>query len=106
VGRAVAAAVDRAPDGTWACNVGDPRDFTFGALASLVAERLDWDWEPVRVAWEEGDHPWNVRHPVVADTTRLQQVLGVTEPDPGLATGAQIDWLWAHREEAARLTPG
>ena len=98
VGRAIAAALDRAPAGTWACNVADPRDLTFGGLAALVAERLDWAWEPVEVAWADGDHPWNVRHPIVADTTRLRDVLGVREPDPLEATAAQIDWLWEHRE--------
>jgi nucleoside-diphosphate-sugar epimerase len=105
VGRAIAAVLERAPPGRWDCNVGDPRDFTFGALAALVAERLDWSWEPVHAPWEEGDHPWNVRHPVVADTTRLQTVLGVTEPDPIAATVAQIEWLWEHRAEAAAVTP-
>jgi len=103
VGRAVAAALERAPAGRWACNVGDPRDFSFAALAALVAERLDWSWEPVRVPWEEGDHPWNVRHPVITDTTRLRQVLGVTEPDPLAATIAQLEWLWEHRAEAAEV---
>jgi hypothetical protein len=68
-----------------------------------VAERLDWSWEPVEVPSAEGDHPWNVRHPVIADTTRLREVLGVTEPDPLAATAAQIDWLWEHRAEAAAL---
>jgi nucleoside-diphosphate-sugar epimerase len=103
VGRAIAVAIERAPSGRWECNVGDPQDFTFGALASLVARQLDWDWEPVAVAWAEGDHPWNVRHPVIADTTRLRAVLGVAEPDPTAATRRQIDWLWEHRAEAARV---
>jgi nucleoside-diphosphate-sugar epimerase len=103
VGRAIAGAVERAPSGRWECNVGDPQDFTFGALASRVARRLDWDWEPVAVPWADGDHPWNVRHPVVCDTTRLRAVLGVLDPDPIAATDAQIDWLWQHRAEAARL---
>jgi nucleoside-diphosphate-sugar epimerase len=103
VGRAIAATLERAPGGRFECNVGDPRDFTFGALAALVAERLDWSWEPVHVPWEEGEHPWNVRHPVIADTTRIREVLGVTEPDPLAATIAQIEWLWEHRAEAAKL---
>jgi nucleoside-diphosphate-sugar epimerase len=103
VGRAVAAAIERAPGSRWACNVGDPRDLTFGALAALVAERLGWSWEPFEVPWEEGDHPWNVRHPVVADTARLREVLGVTEPDPLSATAEQVDWLWEHRAEAAAV---
>jgi nucleoside-diphosphate-sugar epimerase len=97
VGRAIAAALERAPAGTWACNVADPRDLTFGGLAAVVAERLGWEWEPVEVAWADGDHPWNVRHPVIADTTRLQQQLGVREPEPLAATVAQIDWLWEQR---------
>jgi nucleoside-diphosphate-sugar epimerase len=101
VGRAIAAALDRAPTGAWACNVADPRDLTFGGLAALVAERLGWEWEPVEVAWADGDHPWNVRQPVVADTTRLQEQLGVCEPDPLAATIAQIDWLWEQRAALA-----
>jgi len=104
VGRAVAAALARAPAARWECNVGDPRDYTFGALAALVAECLDWSWEPVSVPWHDGDHhPWNVRHPVIADTTRLRDVLGVSEPDPFAATVTQIEWLWGHRAEAARM---
>jgi nucleoside-diphosphate-sugar epimerase len=103
VGRAVAAAVERAPGGRWECNVGDPRDFTFGGLAALVGERLGWEWEPVRTTWDEGDHPWNVRHPIVTDTTRLRETLGVSEPDPVEATAAQIDWLWENRVRAAAV---
>jgi nucleoside-diphosphate-sugar epimerase len=103
VGRAIAATLEHAPHGYWACNVGDPRDLTFGALARLVADCLNWSWEPVHVPWEAGDHPWNVRHPVIADTTRLVEVLGVTEPDPRAATVAQIEWLWEHRDEAATV---
>ena len=57
VGRAVAAALERAPDGLWACNVADPTDFTYGALARLVAERLDWEWELEPVAWERATIP-------------------------------------------------
>jgi nucleoside-diphosphate-sugar epimerase len=101
VGRAVAAAVGRAPEGRWACNVGDPSDLTFGGLAALVASQLDWRWETERIDWAAGDHPWNVRHPVVADTTRLRQQLGVVDPDPLEATLAQIDWLWEQRAALA-----
>jgi nucleoside-diphosphate-sugar epimerase len=98
VGRAVAASLARSPAGRWACNVADPRDLTFGGLAALVAERLGWEWETEEIAWAEGDHPWNVRHPIVADTTRLREVLGVLEPGPRDATLAQIDWLWEQRD--------
>ena len=92
----------RAPDGLWACNVADPTDYTYGALARLVAERFDWEWELEPVAWERSDHPWNVRQPVFTDTTRLRQTLGVTQPDPVAATLAQLDWLWANRESLAQ----
>jgi nucleoside-diphosphate-sugar epimerase len=101
VGRAVAAAIERAPEGRWACNVGDPRDLTFGGLANLVAQELDWSWEPRHVGWADSDHPWNVRHPVVTDVTRLRDVLGVAEPDPVEATREQLRWLWEHRDEVA-----
>ena len=97
VGRAVVAAINHAPTGFWACNVADPSDFTFGGLAFLVAERLGWEWNLEPVGWAESDHPWNVRHPVIADTTRLQMTLGVDEPNPLHATLAQIDWLWSNR---------
>jgi len=99
VGHAVAAAVDRAPGGRFAANVADPRDFTYGALAALVADRLGWEWEIDPVPWATCDHPWNVRHPVIADITRLEEVLGVRGPDPVQATLAQIDWLWENRAE-------
>jgi hypothetical protein len=104
VGRAIAAALARGPHGVWAANVGDAQDLTFGGLASLVAARLDWRWEPEEVAWDAGDHPWNVRHPVLMDTSRLRNVLGVVAPDGQAATQAQIDWLWEHRQAAADFT--
>jgi nucleoside-diphosphate-sugar epimerase len=99
VGRAVAAALAHAPTGSWACNVGDPQDLTYGGLAGLVAERLGWSWQLSPVDWAQCDHPWNVRHPVVADTTRLREVLRVHEPDPLAATLAQVDWLWERRAD-------
>jgi nucleoside-diphosphate-sugar epimerase len=102
VGRAVAAALERAPDGVWACNVADPTDFTFGGLARLVAERFDWEWQLQPMGWDRSDHPWNVRQPVFTDTTRLRETLGVTRPDPVEATLAQLDWLWANREQLAQ----
>lgn len=72
---------------------------TYGGLAALVAERLDWEWEIEPVPWAACDHPWNVRQPVIADTTRLHEALGLHEPDPVEATLAQIDWLWENRAE-------
>jgi nucleoside-diphosphate-sugar epimerase len=103
VGDAVAASIERAPPGLWACNVCDPQDLTFGALARLVGDQLGWSWEFEEVAWSEGDHPWNVRHPILADTSRLQEVLGVREPTATAGTRKQIEWLWEHREELAEL---
>ncbi len=99
VGRAVAAAIGAAPSGRWACNVADPQDFTYGALASLVARQLEWDWEIEVVGFGQAEHPWNVRHPVIADTTRLRHRLSVVEPDPVAATTEQVAWLWDHRAE-------
>lgn len=101
VGRAVAAALTRAPDGTWACNVADPYDWSYGGLAQLVAEQLGHTWEPDA----DQDHPWNARHPVLADTTRLQTVLRVTAPDPLSATTAQIAWLAEHADRVAQVPP-
>jgi nucleoside-diphosphate-sugar epimerase len=103
VGRAVAAAIRAAPEGRFECNVADPRDFTYGTLARMVAAQLGWEWETRTVGWEEGDHPWNVRHPIIADTTRLQHLLGVVDPDPLAATSEQVTWLWDHREDLMRL---
>ncbi len=105
VADAITASVGRAPEGRWACNVADPQDLTFGGLAALVADELDWSWELAHVPWVDGDHPWNVRHPILADTDRLRSVLGVREPSAGDATREQIRWLWDHREELAQLDP-
>ncbi len=96
VGRAVANALDHAPDGTWACNVGDPSDLTFGGLAHLVATEFGHEWELSESDWADDPHPWNVRHPVVADTRRLTDVLRVRAPDPMEATRAQLHWLLEH----------
>jgi len=99
VARAVVAAAERRATG--AVNVVDPADLTFGGLAALVAERLGWAWELVPVAWPDGDHPWNVRHPVLAADERLRRDLAVVAPDPRAATLAQVDWLWKRRAELA-----
>jgi nucleoside-diphosphate-sugar epimerase len=108
VGRAIAAAIARAPAGRWACNVGDPGVFTFAALVRLVAERLEWEWDLVHAAYgdPEHEHPWNVRHPVYAEVRRLELELGVIEPDPVAATIGQIDWLWEHRDDLERELSG
>jgi nucleoside-diphosphate-sugar epimerase len=99
IGRAITAAASR--DVAGPVNVGDPQDFTYGGLAALVAEQLDWTWEVEHARWPAGDHPWNVRQPVLADTTRLRIELAVTEPHPNAATVATIDWLWEQRAEIA-----
>jgi nucleoside-diphosphate-sugar epimerase len=108
VGGGIAAAIGRAPAGTWACNVGDPGLLTYGALARLVAERLDWEWELVPAAHTDPDHdhPWNVRHPVYAEVRRLEMDLEVLEPEPVTATIGQIEWLWEHRDELERELHG
>jgi nucleoside-diphosphate-sugar epimerase len=103
VGLAIDAAIHHAPAGFWACNVVDPHDWTFAGLARLVGARLDWTWAPEHVPWAEGDHPWNVRHPVLCDDTRLREVLAVHAPDPLDATHRTIDWMWERREELAAV---
>jgi len=94
VGRAIVAAIDRAPDGAWACNVVDPHDWTFAGLAGEVGRLLDWEWETVDVPFAEADHPWATAHPILGSDTRLRETLGVHEPDPREALAATIEWLW------------
>ena len=102
VGRAVAAAIERAPEGFWACNVGDPQDFTYGGLVHEIARLLGWEF---RYEHAEADHPWRGRHPVLCDTRRLEDVLGVREPDPLLALEECVRWLWEH-PQPGRFAPG
>jgi nucleoside-diphosphate-sugar epimerase len=97
VGRAIAA-LERAPDGFWVCNVVDPYDWTFAGLAGEVARLLDWEWELVEVPFTEADHPWATAHPIFASDTRLRVTLGVHEPDPREALAETIAWLWENRE--------
>jgi len=97
VAKAIAAALELAPDGFWACNVVDPYDWDFSGLARRVAKVLNWEWEPQRVQFSEEDHPWQTSHPVLASDARLREVLRVTEPDPEAALEETIHWLWDHR---------
>ena len=97
VANAIVAALQRAPDGVWACNVVDPYDWDFSGLAARVAELLNWEWEPQRVDFSEEDHPWQTSHPVLASDARLREVLHVTEPDPEAALEETVRWLWTRR---------
>ncbi len=99
VGRAVAAAVDRAPDGFWACNVVDPYDWDYSGLAGEVARLLHWSWEPVRVPFAAADHPWQVTHPFFCSDRRLREALRVERPDPRDALAECLQWL---TEDVAR----
>lgn len=94
VGRAIAAALEHAPEGFWACNVADPGDWTYGGLAGEVARLLGWEFSFRPVGFDEADHHWRVRHPVLCDTHRLEHVLGVVEPDPRSALAECVSWLW------------
>jgi nucleoside-diphosphate-sugar epimerase len=94
VGRAVVAALERAPDGYWACNVVDPVDWEYAGLAGAIGRLLDWEWEPVRLPYEESEHPWHTSHPVHASDERLRHVLGVTEPETDAALEECVRWLW------------
>jgi nucleoside-diphosphate-sugar epimerase len=98
VANAIVAALERAPDGSWACNVVDPYDWDFSGLAARVAELLGWRWEPQRVNFADEDHPWQTSHPVLVCDQRLREVLGVTEPDPQAALAETVHWLWAQRQ--------
>ena len=106
VAGAIVAAVERAPDGFWACNVVDPYDWTFAGLAAEVARMLEWDWVPVAVPFAEADHPWATAHPIFASDRRLRDVLGVDEPDPLAALERTLRWLWEHRTELPPLPSG
>ena len=93
VGRAIVAALERAPEGFWACNVVDPYDWTFAGLAGEVGRLLDWEWQPVDVPFEDADHPWATSHPVFGSDARLRDVLEVRGPDPRDALSETIEWL-------------
>jgi nucleoside-diphosphate-sugar epimerase len=101
VGRAVVAALEHAPDGFWACNVADPVDWEYAGLAGAIGRQLGWEWEPVRLRYEESEHPWHTSHPVLASDERLRLVLGVTEPDPDAALKECVRWCWEHGDEPA-----
>ncbi|HEX9436558.1 MAG TPA: hypothetical protein VGA16_05285, partial [Candidatus Limnocylindria bacterium] len=110
VGRAVVAAIDRAPNGFWPVNVVDPYGWTYAGLVGEIGRILDWKWEPVAVRWEEADHPFKVQSPFICSDARLREVLGVTMPDPRDALAETVRWLWDHGtahygEEAERATP-
>jgi nucleoside-diphosphate-sugar epimerase len=94
VANAVVAALERSPDGFWACNAVDPYDWDYSGLAAQVAELLDWQWEPRRVEFSDADHPWQTSHPVLVSDRRLREQLGVTEPDPKEALAETVRFLW------------
>jgi nucleoside-diphosphate-sugar epimerase len=93
LGRAIVAALEKAPRGFWACNVVDPYDWTFAGLAGEVGRLLDWEWRPVDVPFAAADHPWATAHPVFGSDVRLREVLDVREPDPRRALAETIEWL-------------
>ncbi|MCW2990916.1 MAG: NAD-dependent epimerase/dehydratase, partial [Solirubrobacterales bacterium] len=104
VGRAIAAALERAPEGFWACNVGDPGDWTYGGLVGEVGRLLGWEFSFEPVGLEDTDHPWKVLHPVLCDTRRLEDVLGVVAPDPADALAECVSWLWEN-PQPGRFAP-
>jgi nucleoside-diphosphate-sugar epimerase len=107
VARAIRAALDHAPDdGFWACNVVDPYDWDYAALAGRIAELLDWQWEPVTAPFTEVEHPWQTSHPVLCSDERLRHVLGVgsDEPDPLDALRETVEWLWDDCKDQRRPT--
>lgn len=103
VGRAIVAATANPQPGFWACNVVDPHDLTYAGLAARVAEILDWEWEPARVAFDAVDHPWHVAFPVLCSDRRLRDVLGVNAPDPDAALNETVQWLWENRDRLGHV---
>jgi len=99
VGASVAASLEHAPDGFWACNVVDPYNWSYAALAAQIAAILDWEWEPTRVTFSETDHPWQTAHPVLCSDQRLRETLRVNTPDPHDALTETVHWLWKHHEQ-------
>ena len=96
VANAVVAAIERAPEGTWPCNVVDPCDWDFSGLARRIGDLLDWQWEPEVVPFSDEDHPWQTFHPVMVSDIRLRETLRVLEPDPEVALAETIRWLARH----------
>ncbi|MGH2499608.1 MAG: NAD-dependent epimerase/dehydratase family protein [Candidatus Limnocylindria bacterium] len=96
VGRAVAAAAERAPGGFWPVNVVDPYGWTYAALVGEIGRILAWEWEPAFVRFEDGSHPFKTQSPYVLSDARLRVVLGVAEPDPRDALIETVRWLWDH----------
>ena len=99
VGRAVIAAIEKAPTGWWPVNVVDPYGWTYAGLAGEIARVLDWKWEPVVVPWDAAGHPFKIQSPYFCSDRRLREVLGVTEPDPAEALVDTVAWLWKHGAE-------
>jgi nucleoside-diphosphate-sugar epimerase len=101
VARAILAATERPQVGPWPCNVVDPVDWDYSALARRIAAILDWEWEPQKVPFGAADHPWQTGHPMLGSDRRLRDALGVDadQPDPDDALSETVEWLWEHREE-------
>jgi nucleoside-diphosphate-sugar epimerase len=98
---AILAAAERPPDALWTCNVVDPVDWDYSGLARRIGEILDWEWKPLKVPFEEADHPWQTGHPMLGSDRRLREVLGIQpdQPDPDDALRETVEWLWENREE-------
>lgn len=99
VGRAVVAAVERAPSGLWPVNVVDPYGWTYAGLVGEIGRLLDWEWERVVVPWEAAGHPFKMQSPFLCSDARLREVLNVVEPDPRAALAETVRWLWDHGAE-------
>jgi nucleoside-diphosphate-sugar epimerase len=96
VGRAVVAAVERAPEGFWPVNAADPYGWTYAGLVGEIGRLLNWEWEPVLVPWGAAWHPFQSLSPYVVSDRRLREVLQVNDPDPRTALAETVEWLLAH----------
>ncbi len=107
VGRAILAALTRAPSGWWPCNVVDPYDWTYAGLAAEIASILDWEWQPEAARFSRDNaHPFMLRQPLIISDRRLREVLGVTEPDPRAALRETILSYWEHGPRPGALYEG
>ena len=79
-------------------NSADPDAPNGREIARVVAKHLGHTWEEVLIEDDSlGDHPWNLAHPVVLDTSAAAELGYVPEGDYAETVAAEIDWLAAER---------
>lgn len=80
-------------------NSADPDAPSGLEIARVVARHLDHEWEQVLLGEDAdpslGRHPWNLKYPVVLDTTAATDLGYVPVGDFATTVSAEIDWLVA-----------